>query len=94
MSDARAWRYSFRKRPFKAIVSVVVVWFFLVNTLSCDLAWAANDAVGGSSERLASSGARRASGEKELRVDTFELPQELGTVRDSWTGSGTTVIHI
>ena len=81
------------KRPFKVLVCLVTLWSFLFNTVSFDLAWAARAPL-----ELSGDGSNRAGGPgvvKELRVDTFTLPEYLGRIKDSWRGnSDKIVIHI
>ena len=104
MSDARTDRYIrvITRKPFKVVISFITLVAFLFNTVSYDFAWAARTpsaltSVGADSRAVSpvSPGAF-----KELNVHTFNLPQSLGTIKDSWGPAasgqkpGTTVIHI
>ncbi|MDD5135743.1 MAG: AarF/UbiB family protein, partial [Candidatus Omnitrophica bacterium] len=102
MLDARSDSYVrlISRKPFKVVVSLITVVAFLFNTVSYDIAWA-----GRTPSELTSVGSDRAVSPvspgifKELNVETFNLPQSLGTVKDSWSPSGSaavrqTVIHI
>ena len=87
MIGAVSCRFSLRKRPFKAIVSVVVIWSFLLNTVSYDLVWAAKSTVEPASPYSIRAGSPDVSSANKLKTldpATFSIPVELGVVRDSW----------
>ncbi|GEM_PF-5823632 len=113
MLDARTDRYIrlITRKPFKVVISFITLVAFLFNTVSYDIAWAdrtpsALTSVSADNRAVSpvSPGAF-----KELSVNTFVLPQSLGTIKDSWQPaviartpseargtkqSQTTVIHI
>ena len=74
-------------KPFKVLVSLVTSTAFLFNTVYFDVAWAVGNTAGlpgGGSYRAGSSGLF-----KELRPDTFSLPEYLGHIKDSWSAVST-----
>ena len=91
----------FRKGPLKVTVCLVTLWSFLFNIVFTDVlfdakAWAARQPLelsrasslgSDGPSRLPVSVIRSSSSVKELRVDTFRLPEYLGTIRDSWTST-------
>lgn len=90
--------FGIKNKPFKVIICLVTLMAFLFNTVSYDLAWAArtpSELPGGGSDR---AGSPDSPGFiiKELRVDTFTLPEYLGRIKDSYRAGNTnkTIIHI
>ena len=83
-----------KKRPFKAIISIVTAAAFLVSTFSYDIAWAFTaPLVSPGSMSYTEDGQDQV---KELHPDTFTLPAYLGTVQHKFTADAPkkTVIHI
>ncbi|MDD5496688.1 MAG: hypothetical protein PHP46_06280, partial [Candidatus Omnitrophica bacterium] len=71
------------KRPLKVMISIITLVAFLFNTVSYDLAWAARAPL-----ELTSVGSIGPGGSgihKELRAETFTLPEYLGQVKYSWS---------
>ncbi|MBU0605270.1 MAG: hypothetical protein KKH77_03160, partial [Candidatus Omnitrophica bacterium] len=100
MIDARSNSLSIgshHSKPYIVIVCMITVTAFLVNTLSCNLAWADR-----APSELTSVGSDRAVSPvspglfKELKARTFALPQSLGMVKDAWSAhpGAATVIQI
>jgi predicted MPP superfamily phosphohydrolase/chemotaxis regulatin CheY-phosphate phosphatase CheZ len=81
------------KGPFRAMVSVMVLWSFLFYTLSADIAGAR---ISPSDLTRTGSGPDRAPKLlEEFDADTFELPEKLGRVNYRFSGdTERTVIHI
>ena len=90
-SDSNIWFY--RHKPLKALVAAITLVAFLFNTVSYDLAWAAQPML---TQTVSPSPF------KALNVDTFALPGYMGTIRDSWSAPErtthdarrATIIHI
>lgn len=100
MIDARSNSLSIgshHNKLYIVIVCLITLTAFLVNTFSCNLAWADR-----APSELTSVGSDRAVSPvspgliKELKAKTFVLPQSLGMVKDSWSAhpGAATVIQI
>ncbi|MFA5142714.1 MAG: hypothetical protein WC522_00920 [Candidatus Omnitrophota bacterium] len=95
MSDARANGYIriIMRRPFKAMTSVIALMAFVFNTLYYDIAWADRTpsvlTSVGTDPRAVSPVSPGTF--KELNVKTFNLPQSLGTIKDSWSPAPSTL---
>lgn len=90
-------------KPLRVLVSAITVAAFLLNFTAYDCAWAADGSLGlshadpdGLRGPGASLGAGEAGAVKELRVDTFVLPEYLGYVRQAVNAAPgkPTIIHI
>lgn len=81
------------KRPLKVLVILVTLWSFLFNAVYFNQSEAVGETLEHSPDAYNGSGGF--GSEKELRVNTFVLPEYLGRVVDSYNGnSGKIVIHI
>ena len=91
---ARSNEILITKKPFKVLVCLVTLVAFLCNTVLLDVTWAV-----GIPSALPGRGADGAGGSglfKELHVDTFTLPEDLGHIKDQYkaNNSNKIVIHI
>jgi hypothetical protein len=94
MSQARSIRHPIKKRPLKVMVAIITLWSFLFNMVCCDVTWAAKSTIGSTS--LGPIGTGGPGSFKELKVETFNLPEYLGHIKDSCKGNASKklVIHI
>ncbi len=92
-------RYLLSGRPVRAIITVITLWSFLFNISGGEVssAWAARTPLEltrvGSNSRAGSEPGRLV---KDLRVETFSLPENFGRIKDAWkSDSGeNTIVHI
>lgn len=86
---AHSSREKFQRGPLKVMVTMITLWSFLFTSVGPlpTVAWAAKPPTEFTSVGSERGGGPGFPGEpaKELRTETFTLPEYLGTVRDAWT---------